>query len=99
MKNLVEKDKKKRQNYLKTEKNYSLLKSLYQNCNLSESVRWKAFYYLSVLSQKNSLVKIKNRCVLTGRGRFLSRRFRLSRLALQKLARNGKISGLRKSSW
>ena len=99
MKNLVQKDKRKRQNYFKIEKNYSLYKSLYQNRNLSESMRWKAFYYLSVLSQKNSLVKIKNRCILTGRGRFLSRRFRLSRLALQKLARNGKIPGLRKSSW
>jgi small subunit ribosomal protein S14 len=99
MKNLVQKDKRKRQNYFKIEKNYILSKGLYQNRNLSESMRWIDFYYLSVLSQKNSLVKIKNRCVLTGRGRFLSRHFRLSRLALQKLARNGKISGLRKSSW
>lgn len=99
MKNALEKDKKKRHSYLKTEKNYNLLKSLFQNCNLSSRVRWKAFFYLSILSKNNSLISLRNRCILTGRGRFLSRRFRLSRMALQKLARNGQIFGLRKSSW
>lgn len=39
------------------------------------------------------------RCELTGRARGVYRKFRISRIMLRKLALEGKIPGMRKSSW
>jgi small subunit ribosomal protein S14 len=39
------------------------------------------------------------RCELTGRSRGVYRKFRISRIMLRKLALEGKIPGMRKSSW
>ncbi|MGD9689408.1 MAG: type Z 30S ribosomal protein S14 [Phycisphaerales bacterium] len=39
------------------------------------------------------------RCQLTGRARGVYRKFRISRIMLRKLALEGKIPGMRKSSW
>ena len=43
--------------------------------------------------------RIVRRCELTGRARGVSRTFRISRIMLRKLALEGKIPGMRKSSW
>ncbi len=39
------------------------------------------------------------RCQITGRVRGVYRKFRISRIMLRKLALEGKIPGMRKSSW
>lgn len=39
------------------------------------------------------------RCELTGRSHGVYRKFRISRIMLRKLALEGKIPGMRKSSW
>ncbi|GAB5495518.1 MAG: type Z 30S ribosomal protein S14 [Phycisphaera sp.] len=39
------------------------------------------------------------RCELTGRARGVYRKFRVSRIVLRKLALEGKVPGMRKSSW
>jgi len=39
------------------------------------------------------------RCELTGRGKGVYRKFRISRIMLRKLALEGKIPGMRKASW
>lgn len=43
--------------------------------------------------------RIVRRCELTGRARGVYRKFRVSRIMLRKLALEGKIPGMRKSSW
>ena len=43
--------------------------------------------------------RIVRRCQLTGRAHRLYRKFRISRIMLRKLALEGKIPGMRKSSW
>ncbi|MBX3404296.1 MAG: type Z 30S ribosomal protein S14 [Phycisphaeraceae bacterium] len=43
--------------------------------------------------------RIVRRCELTGRSRGVYRKFRISRIMLRKLALEGKIPGMRKSSW
>ena len=43
--------------------------------------------------------RIVRRCELTGRARGVYRKFRISRIMLRKLALEGKIPGMRKSSW
>lgn len=54
---------------------------------------------LQKLPKNASPVRLKNRCAITGRGRGYMRTFGLSRIKFRELANEGKIPGVRKSSW
>jgi len=41
----------------------------------------------------------KNRCLITGRGRGVYRKFGVSRIVLRELALRGMVPGMRKASW
>lgn len=47
---------------------------------------------------KYSTRKVR-RCEITGRARGVYRKFRVSRIVLRELAMQGKVPGMRKSSW
>ena len=57
------------------------------------------FAGLQKLPKNSSPVRFKNRCFLTGRSHGYMRDFGLSRIAFRELANEGKIPGIRKSSW
>ena len=63
---------------------------------LKEAGDWEA---LDRLPRNASPVRLRNRCKLTGRPRGYIRFFGVSRLVFRDLAANGKIPGVRKSSW
>ncbi len=44
-------------------------------------------------------VRVRNRCRLCGRPRGYMRRFQMCRICFRRLALEGKIPGVRKSSW
>lgn len=98
MKKAIEKDQKRRRIYLKYEKERKILKALYYNLNLPSILRAKAGQFLSSLPKNSSIVRLRNRCILTGRGCGVISGFNMSRLMLRKLGRDGIIQGLRKSS-
>lgn len=54
---------------------------------------------LQKLPKNSSSVRVKNRCVVTGRPRGYMRAFGLSRIVFRELAREGKIPGVKKASW
>jgi small subunit ribosomal protein S14 len=54
---------------------------------------------LSALPLNSNPVRLHNRCTVTGRARGFYRKFGISRLTFRKLALEGKIPGVRKSSW
>jgi len=54
---------------------------------------------LNLLSKNSSKVRVKNRCILSGRGRAIYKDFRLSRHMFRKLALEGYLPGVKKSSW
>ena len=54
---------------------------------------------LSKLPRNSSSTRVKNRCVLTGRGRGVYEKFGLCRQMFRKLALEGKLPGVRKASW
>ncbi|ANT65833.1 MULTISPECIES: 30S ribosomal protein S14 [Prosthecochloris] len=54
---------------------------------------------LSKLPRNSSPSRVRNRCVLTGRGRGVYEKFGLCRQQFRKLALEGKIPGMRKASW
>ena len=54
---------------------------------------------LSQLPKNASPVRLHNRCLLTGRPRGYMRQFGISRVLFRKMALEGKIAGVTKSSW
>lgn len=54
---------------------------------------------LQKLPLNSSPTRVKNRCFATGRGKGYMRDFGLSRIKFRELASEGKIPGVRKSSW
>jgi small subunit ribosomal protein S14 len=54
---------------------------------------------LQKLPRNSSPVRLRNRCLLTGRPRAYYRKFGLCRVQLRQLALEGKIPGIRKASW
>jgi small subunit ribosomal protein S14 len=54
---------------------------------------------LQKLPRNASPVRLKNRCSMTGRRRGYMRAFGLSRIKFRELAVEGKIPGVKKSSW
>ncbi|NTU93075.1 MAG: 30S ribosomal protein S14 [Chlorobiaceae bacterium] len=54
---------------------------------------------LQQLPRDSSATRVRNRCVLTGRGRGNYAKFGLCRHMFRKLALEGKIPGIRKASW
>lgn len=54
---------------------------------------------LDKLPKNASPVRLKNRCLLTGRPKGYMRMFGISRVAFRRMANNGKIPGVTKASW
>ena len=54
---------------------------------------------LQRLPRDASPVRLRNRCAMSGRSRGFMREFGISRIAFRDMAREGKIPGIRKSSW
>ena len=54
---------------------------------------------LQKLPRNSSPTRVKNRCFATGRPRGYMRDFGLSRIKFRELAVEGKVPGVRKSSW
>jgi len=98
MKNQLQKDKRKRNLHLDLENKRIILKNISNNTNVTKPIRWNSELELTNSSfnssKKNQIV---NRCILTGRKSKVAPKFRVSRLSFLKLARNGFISGLKKS--
>lgn len=54
---------------------------------------------LNKLPKDSSPVRLRNRCMVTGRPRGYMRKFGMSRIAFRELAHKGQIPGVRKASW
>ena len=75
------------------------LKAKVINPKLSDIEHQEAQRALQKLPKNSSICRVVRRCNITGRPKGTLRRFGLSRLLLRKLAHQGKIPGLTKSSW
>lgn len=99
MANFIERDKNKREFYLKTLKRKTEIKKLLNDRNLPTNQRYKIQIELNKLNKFSSQVGLKNRCIKTGRTHSILNSFKLSRIEVRELASNGKLNGLSKSSW
>lgn len=67
-----------------------------KRAQLKAEGRWEE---LQKLPRNASPVRLHNRCALTGRPRGYMRKFGLCRNVFREMALDGKIPGIRKSSW
>ena len=99
MKKLILKDKKLRLELKKQEKQYFVLKSIFQNSNFFILIRWNAYLHFKALGETSSKVSTSFRCVYTINRKRFSSLAPFSRYIFIKLIQSGKVSGLKKSSW
>lgn len=83
--------------------NYELkrleLASIVHDFTFSKEVRYQSLRELNRLPRNSSKIRIKNRCILTGRGHSVLRFCGLSRLKFRELASQGLLMGVTKASW
>lgn len=75
------------------------LKKIISSINTSDEDRQEATNKLNKMSKNSSPVRLRNRCQLTGRGKGVYRKFKISRLCFREMASKGMIPGVTKSSW
>jgi small subunit ribosomal protein S14 len=98
-KSSVEKEKRRERTVkLKWEKRQAL-KATASNINLSEEERQEARIAINKMPRDSSVIRLRNRCQLTGRARGYLRKFKLSRLTFREMALAGLIPGVTKASW
>ena len=57
------------------------------------------FASLSLLPKNSSKIRLRNRCMITGRPRGYIRLFGVSRIVFREMASQGLIPGVKKASW
>lgn len=75
------------------------LKKIILDLKTSEEERERAVVKLNKLPRNSSRVRLRNRCLMTGRARGYLRKFKLSRLCFREMASDGYIPGVTKASW
>ncbi len=99
MTNLIQRDQKKRKLYLKNEVKRLTYKTIINDSSISNEIRYNTVQKLNQCSRNSSLVRIKNRCILTGRSHSIYNFCKLSRIKFRELASQGNLMGITKSSW
>lgn len=84
--------------FKKQEKQYFVLKSIFQNFAFFMLIRWNAYKLLEFLAKTNSKVSLIFRCIYTVNRKRFNALMPFSRYILFKLSQAGLISGLKKAS-
>ena len=75
------------------------LKKILKNPKTSEEEKQIARIKLEKMPRDSNPIRIRNRCVVTGRPRSYYRKFGLSRITFREMALKGEIPGITKASW
>lgn len=99
MKKTIKKNKKQRLLFQYFELRKLSIKAIIYNKELPFSIRTKIQQKNFRFDLNSSITRIKNRCILTGRARSISKMFKLSRLQFRLLASNNFLPGVHKYNW
>lgn len=86
-------------NVLRSESQVVALKVLQNNSKLSKERRFQIGLSLAQVKAKSSRVRVRNRCVLTGRPRGVYNYFKISRIMVKELASQALLPGLKRATW
>nr|YP_009773747.1 ribosomal protein S14 [Chaetophoropsis polyrhiza]QIZ74212.1 ribosomal protein S14 [Chaetophoropsis polyrhiza] len=97
-KNMIQRELKRQKCVLKYELKRKVLK---KKIKLASTLREKLSLHreLQKCPRNSSAVRLRNRCMITGRSRGYYRDFGLSRNILREMAHQGLLPGVVKSSW
>nr|NP_689358.1 ribosomal protein S14 [Chaetosphaeridium globosum]AAM96622.1 ribosomal protein S14 [Chaetosphaeridium globosum] len=95
----IERDKKRRSQVLKYELKRKIYKAIWKDQNVPSNVRYAFFEKLNKLPRNSSSVRVRNRCIFTGRARSVYSTYRMSRIVFRNLASKGLLIGIKKYSW
>ena len=98
MKYLFVKDKKKRIKVKKNELKRLVFKSINYNLNLNNIIREGSWFSLNNLEKNSTYIRVKNRCVITNRTRFVFNKYKVSRIMFKKLVSCCEINGVYKKN-
>jgi small subunit ribosomal protein S14 len=96
---VIQRNIKRKKLYEKNKDKRSTLVSIRNNKSKTLEERFAAQLSLAKIPRNSAKTRIRNRCVLSGRGRGVYSKFQLSRIWLRKLASECKLPGVAKSSW
>ena len=96
---LINRDLKRRKNVKKFAAQRAEILAVINDKNMSEEEQQSARIKLQMLPRNASPVRLRNRCMLTGRPRGVYSKFGLGRSKLREIAMNGQIPGIMKASW
>ncbi len=98
-KSMIERDRKRAKLVEKYAARRAELKAIVVNPESSYDEKMEAQAKLQKLPRDSSPVRMRTRCVLTGRPRAVYRKFGLGRNKLREATMRGDVPGLRKASW
>ena len=98
-KSAIERNEKRRKLTDRYAAKRAALKEIANDRSLPMEERFSARLKLAELPRNSSRVRIRNRCMISGRPRGNYRKFKMSRISLRDLASAGQIPGMVKSSW
>ncbi len=75
------------------------LKSIIMDRTIPLEVRFESSLKLAKMPRNSSKVRVRSRCIETGRSRAVYRFCGLSRIILRQEAVHGRLPGVRRSSW
>lgn len=96
---LINREEKRRKLVAKFAVKRAELVAVIEDSNVSDEERMGARLKLQQLPRNSSPVRVRNRCVLTGRPRGVFRKFGLCRNKLRDLVFRGEVPGMTKASW
>ena len=99
MKGSNRRDLRRRQLCADFEVSRKLLKACVLDQHLPDLLRQQAADKLARQARDASRTRVRNRCVVTGRGRGVLRHFRISRLQFRQMAAQGLVPGVRRAQW
>lgn len=95
---LIEKQERREKMVAKYAKKHDAIKAK-MSVNATPDERMDAMKKLAKLPRNSNPTRLHNRCSITGRSRGYSRMFGLCRQQVRTMASEGKLPGVRKSSW
>ncbi|KAJ2162505.1 40S ribosomal protein mrp2, mitochondrial [Coemansia sp. RSA 552] len=99
MRSRILRDMRARKEVSSQELQRTVWRYLSRNTTVDPQIRMKAQMALSFVSRNSSPASIKNRCILTGRGRGVLSQWRMCRFQFRLRALHGEIPGVSKASW
>ncbi|CAZ80597.1 unnamed protein product [Tuber melanosporum] len=95
----VLRDHARREAFAAAELTRQALRYIAQNTQLPLLQRTKAQVDLALMDSNTRRMKIKNRCIVSGRGRGILRNFRICRYQFRLMGKAGDLPGVKKANW